>query len=104
MKIPKSVKHYCPKCKKHTLQNITQNKGGGKKRGPLTKGARRHARRSGIHGYGGFPRPQPEKSPRHRKKTTKKTDLRLECQVCKKKSTVNHTFRIKKFEITKTGV
>jgi large subunit ribosomal protein L44e len=103
MKIPKSVKHYCPSCKKHTLQNIIQNKSG-KKRGAMTQGARRHERRGGINGFGGFPRPQPEKSPRHRKKTTKRIDMRLECPECKKKSTVVNTFRIKKFEIVKTGV
>ena len=103
MKIPKSVKHYCPSCKKHTLQSIIQNKSG-KKRGSLTHGARRHDRRGGIKGYGGFPKPQPEKSPRHRKKTTKRIDMRLECPECKKKTTKVKTLRIKKYEINKKGI
>ena len=103
VKIPKSVKHYCPNCRKHTLQDISRNKSG-KSRGTMTKGARRHERRGGINGFGGFPRPRPEKSPRHRKKTTKRIDIRLECHECKKKSTLTNTFRAKKFEIIKTGV
>ncbi len=101
--MPKSVKRYCPSCKKHTLQNVTQNKSGGK-RGAMSHGERRHQRRSGITGYGGFPRPQPEKSARHRKKTSKKIDIRFLCTECKKKNTLKSTFRAKKFEIVKIGV
>lgn len=103
MKFPKNTKRYCPNCKKHTLQNVIQNKSG-RKRGAMTMGERRHHRRSGIKGYGGFPQPRPEKSPRHRKKTSKKIDIRFECQECKKKNVLKNTFRAKKFEIVKIGV
>ncbi len=103
MKMPKTVRRYCPTCKKHTLQTVLQNKGT-KKRGKMTIGARRHERRGGINGYGGFPQPKPEKSPRHRKKTSKKVDIRFECQECKKKNVLKNTFRTKKFEIIKVGI
>lgn len=103
MKMPKSMKRYCPSCKKHTMQNVTQNKTG-RKRGVMSLGERRHQRRGGIKGYGGFPHPKPEKSARHRKKTSKKIDIRFECQKCKKKNTLKSTFRAKKFEIVKIGV
>ncbi|MBN1924102.1 MAG: 50S ribosomal protein L44e [Nanoarchaeota archaeon] len=103
MKMPKSVKRYCPSCKKHTLQNVTQNKTG-RKRGAMTIGERRHHRRGGIEGYGGFPKPQLEKSSKHKKKTSKKIDIRFECSICKKKNALKNTFRAKKFEIVKIGV
>jgi len=103
MKVPKNVKRYCPKCKVHTEQSISQNKSG-KKRGSMTMGERRHQRRGGITGYGGFPHPKPEKSARHRKKTSKKIDMIFECTVCKKKTNLKNTFRAKKFEIVKVGV
>lgn len=101
--MPKSVKRYCSNCKVHTLHNISQNKSG-KKRGSMTFGARRHERRGGIKGYGGFPQPQITKSPRHRKKTSKKIDLIYQCTICKKKSNKKNTFRARKFEIVKIGV
>lgn len=103
MKMPKSIKRYCPSCKKHTTQSITQEKSGGK-RGVMSMGERRHQRRGGIRGYGGFPHPKPEKSARHRKKTSKNIALRFECQICKKKNHLQNTFRSKKFEIIKIGV
>lgn len=101
--MPKRVRRYCPTCKKHTLQTVIQNKSG-RKRGAMTMGQRRHERRGGIRGYGGFPKPKPEKSSRHRIKTSKKIDIRFECNECKKKNTYKSTFRAKKFEIVKIGV
>ena len=103
MKVPKTVKRYCPKCKVHTLQSVSHNKVG-KKRGALSLGERRHKRRSGITGYGGFPQPKPEKSARHRKKTSKKIDLLYKCSVCNKTTNLKNTFRAKEFEIVKVGV
>lgn len=103
MKIPKQIKRFCPSCRKHTLQLVAQNKSG-RKRGAMTQGERRHRRRGGISGYGGFPQPKPEKSSRHRIKTSKKIDIRFECQICKKKNTLKKTFRARKFEIVKIGV
>ncbi|VVB75455.1 50S ribosomal protein L44e [Candidatus Tiddalikarchaeum anstoanum] len=102
MKIPKEVKRYCPHCKKHTLQRVTQHKTGAL-RSTTTKGGRRHERRGGIHGYGGFPRPKIENSSRHRIKTSKRPDIRFECKECKKKNVYKNSVRAKKFEIVSIG-
>jgi len=91
MKIIKKVKRYCPWCKKHTMQKQELLKSGGQ-RGKLTAGARRHKRRSGVKGYGSTPRPPaPEKA-----KTSKKTQLRYTCEVCKKSNMRRENIRAKK--------
>lgn len=101
--MPKKVKRYCPKCRKHTVQDVIRVKSRGN-RGSMTKGQRRHERRGGIKGYGGFPQPKKENSARHNRKTSKKIDLRFKCRECGKQNTLKNTFRARKFEIVKIGV
>ena len=91
MKIPKSVKRYCPFCEKHTEQKQELLKSGGT-RGQLKAGQRRHERRSGVAGYGGMPQPKAAK----KAKTSHKTQLRYTCAVCKKKHMRRHNIRAKK--------
>ncbi len=100
MKMPKKRRMYCKHCRKHTVHKVIQNKRS-RKRGALKQGQRRHKRRSGIHGYGGYPQPQQQKSHRHGRKTSHKVDLRFECSECNKKSTYKNSFRTKKFEISR---
>jgi large subunit ribosomal protein L44e len=73
--VPKEVKTYCPKCKRHQAHSVTLYKAG--KRRPLAKGERHHALRE-KRGYGG------QKYPLQREfaKTTKKQTLKLKCRVC----------------------
>jgi ribosomal protein L44E len=55
MKIPKSIKRYCPFCKKHTEHKVSQNK----KKNPssLKKGSKYRARRRGqARGFGNLGR------------------------------------------------
>ena len=49
MNMPKEIRRYCPKCKKHTLQKVSLYKAG-KRRGSAI-GERRHA--EDKKGYGG---------------------------------------------------
>ena len=77
MKIPKTVRKLCPKCKKYTDQIIEQVKK--KPRSELKAGQRRFRRK--LKGYGSFPRPKPS----GREKTVRKLDLRYKCTVCNKK-------------------
>ena len=74
MKVPKSIKTHCPKCRAHTEHAVTLYKAG--KRRALAMGERRHEREK--RGYGG------QKYPLQKKfaKTTKKQTLKLKCQVC----------------------
>ncbi len=98
MDMPKEVNRYCPKCNKKTKQTVIQVKTG-RKRGALTKGARRFE--SKKKGYGGFPRPKPEKSKKWGVKLTKKLDLRYKCNECGKMNVRKKGFRAKKFQLVK---
>jgi large subunit ribosomal protein L44e len=91
MKLPRQVKGYCPKCKKHQTQEIERVKK--KKASELAQGQRRFRRVTS--GFGGFPRPKPE----GREKPTRKVWIRYRCKVCKK-ATQRPGIRAKKFEFT----
>jgi len=92
MKVPKQVRTYCRKCKKHTNHKVVQAK---TKPRPKTKkhglkwGVRQMARV--ISGYGGFPRPKIAK----KAKTSTHPVFKYTCEVCKK-SIVRSFTRAKK--------
>lgn len=89
MKMPKTKKTYCPKCRKHTVHEISKVK---KRKASELKAGQRQFRRV-LAGYGGFPRALPSGD-----KPTKKVNLMLTCKVCQK-SQVIRGFRVKKLEI-----
>jgi len=74
VKVPKVIRTYCPRCRKHTEHEVSLYKPG--KRRALAKGERHHEWEK--KGYGG------QKYPRQRRfaKTTKKQTLKLKCKVC----------------------
>lgn len=74
MKFPKTVNVYCPKCKTHTVHNVSIYRKG--KERTLAAGARHHERDK--HGYGGQKFPELKKTA----KTTKKVMLKLACKKC----------------------
>jgi large subunit ribosomal protein L44e len=74
MKVPKTIKTYCPKCKAHSEHTVTLYKAG--KRRALAEGERHHEREK--KGYGG----QKYSLQRKFAKTTKKQTLKLKCKVC----------------------
>ena len=72
--VPKEIRTYCPRCKKHQIHTVTLYKAG--KRRALAKGERHHRREK--KGYGGQKYPlQTEFA-----KTTKKQTLKFKCKVC----------------------
>merc|ERR1712156_514215 len=77
--IPKTKYTYCKVCKKHRNFKVTQYKKG--KDSKQAQGARRY--RSKQSGFGGQTKP----IFRMKAKQTKKVTLRLECTVCKTRST-----------------
>lgn len=93
MKFPKTIKTFCPVCKKHTLHEVEIAKK--RTRGTLTHGMRRFNRK--MKGYGSFPK----ENPKGREKPTKKLDLRYKCSVCGKKHVSGQGWRAKKFELVK---
>ena len=74
MRIPKKIRTYCPRCKKHTVHTVIIYKGG--KRRALSIGERRYRRKQ--EGYGSKRRPEQKRFA----KTTKKLTVKLKCTVC----------------------
>ncbi|MBL7148107.1 MAG: 50S ribosomal protein L44e [Nanoarchaeota archaeon] len=99
MKLPKQTKKYCKKCKHHTLHKIAVVKG--KERGSLKKGSMKRAKKRGLgRGYGNKgkygSKPAISKWKRTGAKTSKKTNLKYTCTVCKKTSLQKKGIRAKK--------
>lgn len=87
MRIPKITKRYCPFCRKHTEQKVSQVSSG-HKRSALKRGSIERARMRGRgRGFGNLGKwgSKPAITKWKRKtKATKKTNLLYTCQVCKK--------------------
>jgi len=100
MKLPKTVNRYCPYCKKHNLHRVMSNK----KKSPrsMTYGSKIRARRRGLaRGLGNrgrYSKPAITKFKMTGKKTSKKTDLRYECNSCNKQHMQKKGFRAKRIE------
>src|SRR3989338_10559823 len=100
MKIPKAKKRFCKYCKKHTEHKVAQTK----KKTPssLSRGSKYRVRKSGsargIGNLGKYSRPAITKFKRTGAKSTKKTDLRFTCSVCKKATSQAYGIRAKKVE------
>ncbi len=101
MKIPKTIKKFCRFCRKHTDQKVAQNK----KKAPssLSRGSKYRARlrgaARGTGNLGRYSKPAVTKFKRTGAKSTKKTDLRYTCAVCKKTSSQSKGMRAKKVEL-----
>ncbi len=90
MKFPANIKTHCPLCKVHSTHKVVVVKK--HERGTLSGGQRRFLKI--MKGYRGYPRPKVTPV-----KQTKKIDIRLKCEKCKKMHTKTKTFRAKKFEL-----
>lgn len=100
MKLPKTVNRLCPKCKKHTEHKITSNKR--KNASSLKRGSKYRAKKRGLAkgagNLGRYSKPAVTKFKLTGAKTTKKTDLRYTCSVCKKTSMQKSGIRTKRVE------
>ena len=90
MKVPKEIRTYCPKDKKHTIHTVSLYKKGKERASSL--GARRHA--EDRKGYGGQKFPELVRTA----KTTKKQTLVLKCKECGYKI-MKYGIRLRKMEI-----
>lgn len=101
MKLPKTIKRYCPFCKKHTDHKVSQSKR--KNASPLKQGSKYRAKKRGL-GRGAGNRgkygskPAITKFKMAGKKSSKKTDLRYQCNTCKKSHSQKAGIRAKKVE------
>jgi len=93
MKIPVTIKTYCPKCKKHTEQKVREYKAK-KARGTLSWGQRKFIRKT--KGYTSQLAGTPKKFKQSQKQT-----IMLECSQCKKKRPFTFKHAKKKIEIKK---
>lgn len=91
MKMPKTIRTYCPFCRRHTQHTVSIVKR--RKARALSWGQRQFERT--LKGYGGFPRPKAE----DRGKPTKKYDLRFKCNECGKMHTRGKGIRVKVLEL-----
>ncbi len=100
MKFPKTVKRFCPFCRKHTEHKVFLAKK--KAPSPLKYGskirARRRGRARGSGNLGRYSKPPVTQWKMTGKKQTKKTDLRYQCSACSKTHAQREGIRIKKVE------
>ena len=84
MKLPKTMKRYCPICKKRTEQKVKEQSTG--RPSTLKRGAKQRAQlrglNRGIGNQGRFSRMKNQA--KGQRKTTKKTAIVYTCTVCKK--------------------
>jgi len=101
--MPKNTKRYCPKCKKHTDHKIAL----AKKRTPSSahpmglgskKRMKLRSEGVGMGNVGKISKGALSGWKRYGKKTSKKTDFRYTCSVCKKTQTQGKGFRAKRIE------
>ncbi|MCD6369523.1 MAG: 50S ribosomal protein L44e [Thermoproteales archaeon] len=74
MEVPKRIRTYCPRCRKHTVHTVTIYKAG--KRRSLAEGERRYEAKK--KGYGSKRKPEQKRTA----KITKKQVLKLKCRTC----------------------
>jgi len=104
MKIVKTRKRLCPYCKKHTEHKVINQKFKGLNKihtqthGSQTR-AKKRGRRTGTGNLGRYSRPALAKWKKTGAKTSKKTDLRYTCQVCKKTHIQSSGKRAKRIEM-----
>ncbi len=103
MKSKKSIKAYCIKCRKHTQHKVAIAKIGGRnKTHPMSHGSRKRMRLRGLdRGYGNQGRTSKgavSSWKRSGAKISKKVNLKLTCEVCKK-SQIRNMGRAKRIEL-----
>lgn len=101
MKIPKTIKRYCPFCKKHTEHKVSEV-GSGHKRGAMKRGGKQRIRKRGkwrgMGNLGRYSKPAMSKWKR-KSKSTKKTNLIYTCKECKKSHQQKKGKRTSKLQI-----
>lgn len=100
MKFPKTIKRYCPYCKKHTEHKVIEVKK--RQASSLSRGSKYRAKRRGLaRGTGSLGRYSKKPLTKWKRvgvKASKHIDIRLECKVCKKQHIMVKTFRTRKLE------
>ncbi len=100
MKFPKTIRTYCPYCKKHTEHKVIEVKK--RKASSLSRGSKYRARNRGLArgsgGRGRYSKKPLTKWKRVGVKASKHIDIRLQCKECGKQHIMHNTFRVRKLE------
>jgi len=98
MKIPKTVRKYCPNCRKHTEHKVILLKGSKQRKG-LSWGARKGREgKKGRGNHGKFSKRPLSQRKRGVFKYTKRADIRIECSECGRQHIWTIEGRYKKVE------
>ncbi|RLG14403.1 MAG: 50S ribosomal protein L44e [Candidatus Nanohalarchaeota archaeon] len=100
MKIPKTVKRFCPFCKTNHEHKVARVKTGGRRKTSALKAGSRYRLKKLHKGYGGSPYPMIEHGTKYGAKKSQKVLIKFTCSVCSK-SHQSNIGRAKKFEILK---
>lgn len=99
MKVPKTMKRYCLKCKKHTTQKVvivsSGHQRGSLKRGSIAR-AKLRGRGKGKGNLGKWGSKKAASKFKMKVKNTKKTNLMYTCQICNKSKNQLKGRRVKK--------
>ncbi len=101
MKLPKTIKRYNPKLRKHTVHKVVQVKK--RQASSLKRGSKYRAKKRGeargVGGHGRYSKPAVTKFKRTGAKATKKTNLVFECTESKMKFSQKSGKRTKRLEL-----
>ena len=108
MKLPKTTKRYCQKCKKHTLHKVgTAKQSARSSARPLSRWSQTRTKlrgyRAGKGNLGRFSKP-PVKSWKRKTKVTKRITLTYTCKECNKTKGIKKAIRSGRIEIGQTVV
>ena len=104
MKYPKVVKRFCPTCGSHTEHKVkSAKKATPGSAHPISAGSKVRQKLRGVNrgagNKGRYSRKPVGARKRTGRKSTKKTDLRYECVICKRQHTQKRGKRTKRLEI-----
>ncbi|MCK5177636.1 MAG: 50S ribosomal protein L44e [Candidatus Aenigmarchaeota archaeon] len=100
MKIPKTMKRFCPFCKLSKEHKVARVKTGGRRTTSSLKQGSRYRLKKLHKGYGGSPYPKIEHGIKYGAKKSQKILIKFTCLTCSK-SHQSNIGRAKKFEILK---
>jgi len=103
MKVPKEIKRYCPKCRKHTLHTVGAAKQKSRSAAhPMSRGSASREKSRSLRGGTGNLGRRSKKGPKDWKrktKTTKRITLEYKCKECKKTHQIKKAIRTGRVEI-----
>ena len=109
MRFPKTIKRYCPTCKKHTEQTVgTAKQRARSSTHPLSRGSSSRAKARGLKaGYGNrgkWGSKPAVKNWKRKVKVTKRISVMYTCKVCKKTKGIKKAIRAGKIEVGQAAV